>query len=200
MSFYSRYTAFRYDPAVEPELSEAWGAITGTRIACQPGFVGAQLLRSTETPGIRRSVTTWQSREAFDDWYRGPHHGALNQVFADLDVTITERDGGEVLWRIGPATGELRVVRAEILDPDRVGELEEFWRSELGPYLRSRPGLRQVEAAVSEESRLFVLVLSWESKEIADAFVSSDEHEQRISVPLRRWTRKLGREDLRPLG
>ena len=60
MSLYSRYTAFRYDPSIEPDLSKAWAATTGTTIVGQPGFVGAQLQRSVETPGVRRSLTTWR--------------------------------------------------------------------------------------------------------------------------------------------
>ncbi|MDQ7991318.1 MAG: antibiotic biosynthesis monooxygenase [Propionicimonas sp.] len=199
MSLYSRYTAFRYDPSIEQALSEAWAATTGTTITRQPGFVGAQLQRSVETDGVRRSVTTWRSREAFESFYHGPDHGALNAVFAELGVQITERDGSEVLWRLSPAVGEVRVVRSHIEDLARLPELERFWQEELGPYLRSRPGLRQVEAAVSEAESLFVLILHWESPEVADTFVSSDEHEERVSRPLRTWTRKLGRDDLRPL-
>lgn len=200
MTLYSRYTAFRYDPAIEEPLTRAWAATTGTTIVHQPGFVAAQLLRSDEKPGVRRSVTTWRSREAFESFYHGPDHGALNQVFADLGVQITERDGADVLWRLSPDVGQVRVVRSRIEDLTRLPELERFWREELGPYLRSRPGLRQVEAAVSEAESLFVLILHWESQEVADAFVASEEHELRISQPLRAWTRKLGRDDLRPLG
>lgn len=200
MSLYSRYTAFRYDPAVDDALSQAWAATTGTTITGQPGFVSAQLQRSVETPGVRRSLTTWRSKEAFERFYHGPDHGALNQVFADLGVQITERDGSEVLWRLSPAVGEVRVVRSRIEDLSRLPELESFWRDELGPYLRSQPGLREVEAAVSEAESLFVLILHWESREVADRFVASEEHELRISQPLRTWTRKLGRDDLRPLG
>lgn len=199
MTLYSRYTAFRYDPAVEDALSTAWAATTGTTITRQPGFVAAQLLRSVEAPGIRRSITTWHSKEDFERFYNGPDHGALNTVFADLGVDITERDGADVLWRLAPSTGQVRVVRSQITDLARLPELEQFWRDELGPYLRSRPGLRSVEAAVSEQESLFVLILHWESQEVADAFVASEEHEERISRPLRTWTRKLGRDDLRPL-
>lgn len=200
MTLYSRYTAFRYDPAVEEALSQAWEATTGTTITHQPGFVAAQLLRSVESPGVRRSVTTWRSKEAFETFYHGPDHGRLNAVFAELDVEITERDGADVLWRLSPRTGQVRVVRSQIEDLTRLAELERFWEEELGPYLRSRPGLRSVEAAVSEAESLFVLILHWESQEVADAFVTSEEHEERVSRPLRRWTRKLGRDDLRPLG
>ncbi len=199
MSLYSRYTAFRYDPAIEQALSRAWATTTGTTITRQEGFVGAQLLRSVETPGVRRSVTTWREKGAFDAFYHGPDHGALNAVFADLGVEITERDGSEVLWRLSPQVGEVRVVRSRIEDLSRLPELERFWRKELGPYLRSRPGLRQVEAAVSEEESLFVIILHWESGEVATQFVASEEHELRVSEPLRTWTRKLGRDDLRPL-
>lgn len=200
MTLYSRYTAFRYDPTIEPALSEAWEAATGTAITLQPGFVSAQLQRSVERPGVRHSLTTWRSKEDFENFYHGPDHGALNGVFSDLGVQITKRDGSEVIWRLAPPVGELRIVRSHIEDLGRLPELERFWREELGPYLRSRPGLRQVEAAVSENESLFVLILHWESREVADAFVASEEHEVRISQLLRAWTRKLGRDDLRPLG
>ncbi len=200
MPLYSRYTSFRYDPSIEQTLGERWESTTGTTITRQPGFVAAQLVQSVEQPGVRRSVTTWRSKEDFDAFYHGPDHGALNEVFAELGVQITERDGSQVIWRLAPSVGEVRVVRSRIDDLGSLPELTRFWQEELRPYLLSRPGLRQVEAAMSEAESLFVLILHWESKAIADEFVASEEHEVRVSQRLRTWTTKLGRDDLRPLG
>lgn len=200
MPLYSRYTSFRYDPAVDEQLTTAWDSAVGTAITRQPGFVGAQQLVSLETPGVRRSVTTWREKEDFERFYHGPDHAVLNQVFADLGVAITERDGAEVLWRRTPDVAEVRIVRTRINDLSRLPELERLWHEHLAPFFRSQRGLREVEAAVSEAESSFVIILHWESKEVADRFVASAEHEEQVSVPLRAFTTKVGRDDLRPLG
>lgn len=203
---YARYTEIDYDPARREEVLAFWHDPETAHPTEQPGFVRGFVFDSQEQPGKLRIVTVWERSEDFDAFFDSPGHRRVGPSLAERSAHTVVRDGLESeLLLLAPdragrdAAGHVRIIRARILDQSRNDELRDFWVSQGRAALEDTPGVHGARAYIDEAAGLFIIQVWWSDAETATSFVASDEHEERLTVPLNRWVERLDRAEATPL-
>lgn len=198
---YARYTEFTYDPDRRDEVVAFWNDPTTSHPTGQPGFQRGYVLDSAEEPGRLRVVTVWEGQQQFDDYYATPGHQAVGPDLAERSARIVARDGlGSVLELEAPSpAGHIRIIRARVKEGTDLDALRTYWRTEGRAALEAAPGNHGARAFLDEAAGIFVIQVFWETEEAAIAYVASDDHHEKLTVPLDRFVVKLDRADATPL-
>lgn len=179
---YGRYTGFCFEandqsPAAydRARVRDFWEKVGVPSASAQDGWRGLMIVESTETPGRLRTLTLWESKEAFDRYFTGQAHRGMGPAFRELGLKIDERDGFEVLFEERARGAVLRLIRAPVR-PGRKDEVAAFWRSAGRSIIERQPGCRGVDAYWGAEGSLFVLAVEWRSPADVERFMASEEH------------------------
>lgn len=181
---YGRYTAFlfdkegrSFDESDRKRMRDFWQN-TGVPNACEAeGWRGLSIVESLETAGRLRTLTSWESKEAFDRYYTGDAHKDVVTAIREMGFRIDDRDGLEVLIDARAKGGVLRIIGSRV-KPDRINDVAAYWRSTGGPLIRRQPGCLQADAYWGTEPGLFVLVIEWRSMTDCERFMASKEHQE----------------------
>lgn len=174
---YSRYTSFHFDEANRKAVLDFWENVGVPSAGRQEGWRGGLIVESVETPGKLWTVTLWESEEDFDRYYASDEHQELGAGIRNSGLKVEDRDGLNVLSDARPKGGALRITRARV-KPDRIGEVEAYWRSTGCSLVRRQPACLRADAYWDSGSDDFVLVLEWRAVSDAERFIASDEHRE----------------------
>jgi quinol monooxygenase YgiN len=171
---YARYTEFEFDADDRDRVLAVWSEVGIPSASRQPGWRGATILESQDTPGLLRLVTLWESAADFERYYSAPEHVGLSDAIKGSGMRGRLRDG-LTAHHVATAAGSLvRVTRGEV-DPERADDVAEWWRQEGRPLTQEAPGCLRAEAYWSAPGR-FELVVAWTDRDAAQAFLDGPAH------------------------
>jgi quinol monooxygenase YgiN len=171
---YARYTEFEFDAADRERVLAVWSEIGIPSASRQPGWRGATILESEDTPGLLRLVTLWESRDDFERYYALPEHGPLTAAIKGSGMRGRARDGLNALHAATAPGSLVRVTRGRV-DPAQTEAVAAWWRAEGKPMTLEAPGCLRAEGYWSEPGR-FELVVHWTDRDAAKAFLEGPAH------------------------
>jgi quinol monooxygenase YgiN len=171
---YARYTEFEFDAQDRDRVLAVWSEVGIPSASQQPGWRGATILESQDSPGLLRLVTLWDSAEDFERYYAAPDHVGLSEAIKGSGMRGRVRDGLTAHHAATSAGSLVRVTRGTV-DPANAEAVSAWWRAEGKPLTLAAPGCLRAEGYWSEPGR-FELVVAWTDREAAKAFLEGPAH------------------------
>ena len=171
---YARYTEFEFDAEDRERVLAVWSEVGIPSASRQPGWRGATILESEDTPGLLRLVTLWDGPADFERYYSAPEHVGLSEAINGSGMRGKVRDGLIAHHVAAPPGSIVRVTRGEV-DPANTDAVAAWWRDEGRPLTVEAPGCLRAEAYWSAPGR-FELVVAWTDRDAAQTFLDGPAH------------------------